>query len=282
MFSMTGFGKGEADNKNWKVTVMIRSLNGKGLDISMKMPSFLIPIELEIKNEIKRRLKRGSVTVFIDVEQKLVKPPVDVEKLKLNLEMLRELMKELNLQPSDDKFLDYAWRYSEKVEIEIDEELKKVVLEALRIALDDLIESRRKEGEALKKDLQERINKIEKIVNILDKNKELVKEKIKNKVLERANALNLAEEHPTVLNELMFLLEKYDVNEEVQRLKAHVERFKNLLESNGEVGKKLEFIAQEMHREITTLGNKIPALSEYTIEIKSEIDKIKQQVANVE
>jgi len=279
---MTGFGKGEADNKNWKVTVMIRSLNGKGLDISMKMPSFLIPIELEIKNEIKRRLKRGSVTVFIDVEQKLVKPPVDVEKLKLNLEMLRELMKELNLQPSDDKFLDYAWRYSEKVEIEIDEELKKVVLEALRIALDDLIESRRKEGEALKKDLQERINKIEKIVNILDKNKELVKEKIKNKVLERANALNLAEEHPTVLNELMFLLEKYDVNEEVQRLKAHVERFKNLLESNGEVGKKLEFIAQEMHREITTLGNKIPALSEYTIEIKSEIDKIKQQVANVE
>ncbi|HIP42603.1 MAG TPA: YicC family protein, partial [Aquifex aeolicus] len=243
---------------------------------------FLIPIELEIKNEIKRKLKRGSVTVFIDIEQKFVKPPVDVEKLKSNVKMLKELLKELNLQPSDDKVLDYAWRYSEKTEIEIDEELRRLVLEALRKALDDLIESRRKEGEALKKDLQGRVNKIEKILNILDKNKELVKEKIKNKILERANTLNLLEEHPMVLNELMFLLEKYDVNEEVQRLKTHIERFKNLLETDGEVGKKLEFLAQEMHREITTLGNKIPDFSEYTVEVKSEIDKIKQQAANIE
>jgi len=279
---MTGFGKAEADSENWRVTIMMRSLNGKGLDISTRMPSFLIPIELEIKNEIKRKLKRGSVTVFIDIEQKFVKPPVDVEKLKSNVKMLKELLKELNLQPSDDKVLDYAWRYSEKTEIEIDEELRRLVLEALRKALDDLIESRRKEGEALKKDLQGRVNKIEKIVNILDKNKELVKEKIKNKILERANTLNLLEEHPMVLNELMFLLEKYDVNEEVQRLKTHIERFKNLLETDGEVGKKLEFLAQEMHREITTLGNKIPDFSEYTVEVKSEIDKIKQQAANIE
>jgi len=279
---MTGFGKAEADSENWRVTIMMRSLNGKGLDISTRMPSFLIPIELEIKNEIKRKLKRGSVTVFIDIEQKFVKPPVDVEKLKSNVKMLKELLKELNLQPSDDKVLDYAWRYSEKTEIEIDEELRRLVLEALRKALDDLIESRRKEGEALKKDLQGRVNKIEKILNILDKNKELVKEKIKNKILERANTLNLLEEHPMVLNELMFLLEKYDVNEEVQRLKTHIERFKNLLETDGEVGKKLEFLAQEMHREITTLGNKIPDFSEYTVEVKSEIDKIKQQAANIE
>ncbi|HID66477.1 MAG TPA: YicC family protein [Aquificaceae bacterium] len=279
---MTGFGKGEADSENWKVTVMMRSLNGKGLDMSIRIPPFIVPIELEIKNEIKRKLKRGNITVFVDVDQKLVKPPVDVEKLKSNVKMLKKLVKELNLQPSDDKVLDYAWRYSEKAEIEIDEELRSVVLEALRKALDDLIESRRKEGEALKKDLHERVNKIEEIVNILDKNKELIKEKIKNRVLERAKALNLSEEHPTVLNELMFLLEKYDVNEEVQRLKIHIERFKKLLEADGEVGKKLEFLAQEMHREITTLGNKIPDFSEYTVEIKSEIDKIKQQAANVE
>ncbi|AAC06937.1 endoribonuclease YicC domain-containing protein [Aquifex aeolicus] len=119
-------------------------------------------------------------------------------------------------------------------------------------------------------------------MNVLDRKKEEFKERIKERVLERAKALNLPEEHPTVLNELMFLLEKYDVNEEVQRLKAHVERFKKLLESEGEVGKKLEFLAQEMHREITTLGNKIPDFSEYTVEVKAEIDKIKQQAANVE
>ncbi|RUM30512.1 MAG: coproporphyrinogen III oxidase, partial [Aquifex sp.] len=184
--------------------------------------------------------------------------------------------------PTDDKILDYAWRYSEKAEIELDEELKNVVMEALRKAVSELLESRKKEGEALKKDLSERIRRIEEIVSILDRKKEEFKERIKERVIERAKALNLPEEHPTVLNELMFLLEKYDVNEEVQRLKAHIERFNKLLESEGEVGKKLEFLAQEMHREITTLGNKIPDFSEYTVEVKAEIDKIKQQAANVE
>lgn len=279
---MTGFGKGEAESENWKVTIIMRSLNGKGLDISLRMPSFLIPMELEIKNEIKKYLRRGTVTVFIDLEQKVVRPPIDVEKLKANVEMLKELSNSVGLNPTDDKIFDYAWRYSEKAEIELDEELKNVVMEALKKAIKELLESRRKEGEALKKDLSKRIRKIEEIVNVLDKKKDEFKEKIKKKVLERAKALNLPEEHPTVLNELMFLLEKYDVNEEVQRLKAHVERFKKLLESEGEVGKKLEFLAQEMHREITTLGNKIPDFSEYTVEVKSEIDKIKQQAANVE
>lgn len=279
---MTGFGKGEAESENWKVTVMMRSLNGKGLDVSLRMPPFLMPMELELKNEIKKHLRRGTVTVYIDLEQKVVKPPIDVEKLKANVEMLRELSNSVGLSPTDDKILDYAWRYSEKAEIELDEELKNVVMEALRKAIQELLESRKKEGEALKKDLTERIRKIEEIVNVLDRKKEEFKERIKERVLERAKALNLPEEHPTVLNELMFLLEKYDVNEEVQRLKAHVERFKKLLESEGEVGKKLEFLAQEMHREITTLGNKIPDFSEYTVEVKAEIDKIKQQAANVE
>ncbi|NPA33197.1 MAG: YicC family protein [Aquificae bacterium] len=279
---MTGFGKGEAESENWKATVMIRSLNGKGLDISVRMPPFLLPLELEIKNEIKKRLRRGSVTVYVDVEQKLVRPPVDVQKLKANVEMMRKLTRELGLSPTDDRILDYAWKYSEKAEVEVDEELRSVVLTALRRALDELIESRRKEGEALLRDLSERINRIESIVLELEKNKEKIKEKIKQRVLERAKSLNLPEEHPTVLNELMFLLEKYDVNEEIQRLKSHVERFKSLLKSEGEVGKKLEFLAQEMHREITTLGNKIPDFSEYTVEVKGEIDKIKQQSANVE
>ncbi|GAB6066064.1 YicC family protein [Aquifex pyrophilus] len=280
---MTGFGKGEAESDNWKVTVMIRSLNGKGLDISLRMPSFLVPLDLELRNLIKSRLKRGSVTVFVDLEQKTVKPPVDVEKLKANVEMLKDLiLRKLYLSPTDDTILSYAWKYSEKTEIEVDEELKNVVIEALNKALEELIESRKKEGELLKKDFEERIKRIEEIVNKIEEEKEKIREKIKEKVIERAKELNLPEEHPTVLNELMFLLEKYDVNEEVQRLKAHIKRFKELLNKEGEVGRKIEFLAQEMHREITTLGNKIPDLSDYTVEVKGEIDKIKQQAANVE
>lgn len=148
---MTGFGKGEAESENWKVTVMMRSLNGKGLDVSLRMPPFLMPMELELKNEIKKHLRRGTVTVYIDLEQKVVKPPIDVEKLKANVEMLRELSNSVGLSPTDDKILDYAWRYSEKAEIELDEELKNVVMEALRKAIQELLESRKKEGEHLKK-----------------------------------------------------------------------------------------------------------------------------------
>ncbi|NPB07365.1 MAG: YicC family protein [Aquificae bacterium] len=279
---MTGFGKGEHESENWKVVVMLRSLNGKGLDISLRLPSYLLPLEKEIKDEIKKHLRRGTVSVFLDIEQKLVRPPVDPEKLRQNLDLFRELTRELGLSPTDDKILDYAWRYSEKTEMEVDEELKETLLLALRKALAELLESRKKEGEHLKRDLEERIRRIEEIVNLLDEKKEEVKERIKKRVLERAKALNLPEEHPTVLNELLFLLEKYDVNEEITRLRTHISRFKKLLNAEGEVGKKIEFLAQEMHREITTLGNKIPDLSEYVVEVKAEIDKIKQQAANVE
>ncbi len=279
---MTGFGKGEHESENWKVVVMLRSLNGKGLDISLRLPSYLLPLEKEIKDEIKKHLRRGTVSVFLDIEQKLVRPPVDPEKLRQNLDLFRELTRELGLSPTDDKILDYAWRYSEKTEMEVDEELKETLLLALRKALAELLESRKKEGEHLRRDLEERIRRIEEIVNLLDEKKEEVKERIKKRVLERAKALNLPEEHPTVLNELLFLLEKYDVNEEITRLRTHISRFKKLLNAEGEVGKKIEFLAQEMHREITTLGNKIPDLSEYVVEVKAEIDKIKQQAANVE
>ena len=279
---MTGFGKGEYESENWKATIMIRSLNGKGLDISVKAPTYLIPVEKDIKDEVKKFLRRGSVVVYVNVEQKEVKPPVDLEILKANVELLRKITKEVNLNPTDDRILDYAWRYSEKVEVEVDEELKNTIIQALRNALEELLESRKKEGEYLKKDLEERIKKIESVIEKIEKEKDKIKERIKNKVLERAKALNIPEEHPTVLNELLFLLEKYDINEEITRLKTHVKRFKKLLESEGEVGKKLEFLAQEMHREITTLGNKMPELSEYVVEIKTEIDKIKQQSANVE
>ncbi len=279
---MTGFGKGEHETENWRAVVMMRSLNGRGLEISVKLPPYLFPLEKEIKDVIKSKLRRGTVSLYLDLEQKVVQPPVDVEKLKENVEMLKTLISKLHLMPTDDKILDYAWRYSERTETEVDEELKEAVIRAVEKALEELIESRRKEGEALKRDFQERIKRIEEYLQVIDERKEEIKERIKERVIERAKALNLPEEHPTVLNELMFLLEKYDVNEEVARLKAHVERFKKLLESEGEIGRKLEFLAQEMHREITTLGNKIPDLSEYVVEIKSEIDKIKQQAANVE
>ncbi len=280
---MTGFGKGEAQGENWKVTVMIRSLNGKGLDVSVRSPNFLMPLEQKIRGLIKERLRRGTVHVFIDVETTGVVPPVDVDKLEGNVGMLRDLSRErLGLSVSDDLILELSWRYSEKVTVEVDQDLEETTLEALRIALEELLKSRRREGESLREDLSRRARRIEELLGRVVERKDPILEKVKEKVIERAKRLELPEEHPTVLNEITFLLERMDVEEEVTRLRTHLERFNSLLDEEGDVGKKLEFLAQEMHREITTLGNKIPDLSEFVVEIKAEIDRIKQQAANIE
>ncbi len=283
MLSMTGFGKGEAESENWKARVMMRSLNGKGLDISVRMPSYLLPVEQKIKNLIKEKLRRGSLYVMVDVESKKAVPPVDLEKLSQNVSLIKEISKGAGLSISDDTVFEYSWKYAEKTVMEVEEDLENTILEATKLALEELLEARRREGEALKKDLEGRISRIEELLEKVVAKKDTILERVKEKVLERAKKLDLPEEHPVVVNEILFLLERMDVEEEVTRLKTHVERFKKLISSaSGEVGKKLEFLAQEMHREITTLGNKIPDLSEFVVEIKAEIDRIKQQSANVE
>ncbi len=283
MFSMTGFGRGEAESENWKVSVMVRSLNGKGLDVSFRAPTFLMPVEPKVKELIKGRLRRGTLHVVLDVESKRILPPVDVEKLAGNVNMLLKLSREgLNLSVSDDTIFELSWKYSEKSTVEVDEELELTIMMALERALEELLESRRKEGEALKEDLLGRVQKIEELLSKIENRKEEITDRVRERILERAKRLGLPEEHTTVLNEIMFLLEKMDVAEEVTRLKTHISRFRKILTEEEDVGKKLEFLAQEMHREITTLGNKIPDLSEYTVEIKAEIDRIKQQAANVE
>ena len=282
MLSMTGFGKGSAESENWIASVMMRSLNGKGLDISVRMPSFLIPVDPKIKDKVKGSMRRGTVHVMVDVEPKRVIPPVDMDRLHQNVEMLKQIAKDVGISLSDDVVFEYGWKYSERAVTEVDEELEGVILDAVEGALKELIESRRREGEALREDLRNRAQRIEFLLEKIVESKDRIIESLKEKVIERASRLELSEEHPTVINELLFLLEKMDVEEEVTRLKTHLRRFRELLDTEGDVGKKLEFLAQEMHREITTLGNKIPDLSQFVVEIKAEVDRIKQQSANVE
>ncbi|RLJ70365.1 uncharacterized protein (TIGR00255 family) [Hydrogenivirga caldilitoris] len=282
MLSMTGFGKGGAEGEHWKANVIIRSLNGKGLDISVRMPSFLLSVEPKIKEAVKSKLRRGTVNVMIDVESKTVLPPVDINKLTQNVELVRDISRKLELSVKDDTVFEYAWKYSEKAITEVDEELENTVLQGVENALRELIASRKREGEALKEDLSQRVDRIESLLNQIVEKKDQIMERVKEKILEKAKRLELPEEHPTVMNELLFLLEKMDIEEEITRLKTHIKVFRTLLDEGVEVGKKLEFLGQEMHREITTLGNKIPDLSEYVVEIKTEIDRIKQQAANVE
>lgn len=128
----------------------------------------------------------------------------------------------------------------------------------------------------------ERLNKIEELMQEVLKQKEEIYEKAKRKVLEKAEELGLSENKALVLNEITLIMSKMDVEEEITRLRSHLKKSRELMKSNEDVGRKLEFIFQEMHREITTLSNKLPDLSSLAVEIKTEIDRLKQQVANVE
>ena len=282
MQSMTGFGKGEYEDENWKVVVIIKSLNGRGLDIHLKAPAFLMPLEPALRDILKENIRRGSLTVFIDVESKQILTPVSIQKLILGVETIKVMAEEMDLHLSHDQIFEFAWRLSEKQKIEIDESLENIVLKAFNEALEDLKESRIREGSYLAEDIRARAEKIERILNEIKEKREQLMEDIRRKVRERAQELDLDKDSPIVLNELIFLIQKMDIQEEITRLESHIKELKSLMDTDGEVGRRIEFLTQEMYREINTVGNKMPDLSKWVVDIKTEVDRIKQQSANVE
>ena len=279
---MTGFGVGESESEYWKVRIFAKSVNGKSLDIFVKSNVNLMPIEMAIRKKVKDYIKRGTVNISIEVEPKRMDYIIDPQRILQNVNLVKSLAKELSLQVSDDVVFEVGLRYAEKTIEEVDEKLQETIDKALDVAIKNLVESRKEEGETLKKDMESRLRRIEDMLSKILEIKDQLYESLKNRVLEKAKELVLQEMHPTVINEIAFLLSRADIEEEITRFKAHISRAKELLKTEDEVGKKLDFVLQEMHREINTLGNKMPELSEYVVEIKSEIDRLKQQTANVE
>ncbi len=282
--SMTGFGYGTLNFNDIQIEIRMKSVNGKGLDISVKGDRDIVFfLEKEIRDKIKNKIERGNIQVYIGV--KYIKP-----KLLLNLDNLKEALKtiysfseELNIQLTADKMFDLANHIaSEQDENILTDELKEKILELFDNVLSQLIEEKEKEGEKLISDIAKRLDYISELLEKLEKEKEIILEKQKNKLIEKIKELLGENYSERAFIEASLLAEKMDITEEIVRLKSHISRFKELLKQNNSVGKKMDFLCQEMHREINTLGNKIPDFSPYSVEIKAQIDKIRQQVANVE
>ncbi len=279
---MTGFGSGSCERDRWRASVFIKSWNGKGLDIFIKSNQNLMAIELTIRKMVKDLVKRGTVSVHVEVEKRELAEPVSYEKLIANLNFFKLIKEELSLNVSDDTLFSLAVRFAESREEEVDNSLEEAIVCALNDALRELLRRRTEEGQELRRDMEERISRIEKLLEVIVREKDVVYENAKRRVLERAKEVGLSEVNATVLNEISLILSKMDVEEEITRFRAHLVRSRELLASGDEVGRKLEFILQEMHREITTLSNKLPDLSPVAVEIRTEIDRLRQQVANVE
>ncbi len=283
MRSMTGLGRATAEDEERKVVVFIKTLNGKGLDVSIRSNINLYEFEFEVRNKIKEHLQRGTVNVLVQVETKKPKGNVvNPDALVSTFQFFKDLAQHSGFNLSDDMAFYASLRYVEMAEEELEEETKALIIQVLTDAVGEVIKSREEEGAKLKEELISRLRIIrEHLKNILE-NKDSILERAKKRVLEKAKELNLPEGNPTVLNEISLILSKMDIEEEVARFKVHLERFEGLLDAQGEVGRKLEFLLQEMHREINTLGNKMPELSQWVVEIKAEVDRLKQQVANIE
>ncbi len=289
---MTGFGKCVKSNQEIEITVEIRTLNGKALRVRYSIPRVFNPFLNDINGAVGEYIKRGEVDLHIHYR---LSPDVTIPVAINYGEALKYIEAADKIGALSGKNIDVSLKDLLSIpDVFMREELdvtpyKDVLLEALKCALKEVDEARKKEGEKLKAYFEEKLAAIEKILRELEPQIEEIEQKLFKRLKEKVQKLLSGEEIPEdfqkrVELEVAFLSEKQDVSEEISRLYAHIHRFRELLNSTEPVGKTLDFLCQEMHREINTLGNKIKEIdiTDPVIKIKTEIARIKEQVQNVE
>lgn len=286
--SMTGFGKSEVTIGHLHVNIEIRSLNSKFLDLTLKIPTVFKEIDSSLRSIIKNELNRGKIELAIHYEKinSNSKITINKEQLKNYYNQLKEISAELNNQNNED-FMGYALKLPEVIQHQketVDKQSNEILINAVKKACKDLKSFREKEGESLQKEL---LNYVISIQDNLAKINPFEKErlpKVKQKLLRSVEELNLKSQidEKRLEQELIYYAEKLDLTEEKVRLKEHCIHFMETLKEINS-GKKLGFITQEMGREINTLGSKAHHLSiqKIVVEMKDELEKIKEQVLNI-
>ena len=286
--SMTGFGKGEAALRNKKITVEIRSLNSKQLDLSLRLPAVYRQSEYEIRNLIARTIQRGKVDVFVTVESQAVETSA-----RINREVFREYLRQMNdtlsfsgIDAGYDAILPVIMRLPDVVANEaeaISEEEHAALLAAVEAAAAHLDAFREQEGAILIADLLRRVELIEQYKTEVVPFEKARTETVKARILDNLSKLAVDVDRNRLEQEMIFYLEKLDITEEKVRLTNHCNYFREVASSEEGAGRKLGFIAQEMGREINTMGSKAnePNIQILVVKMKDELEKIKEQVLNI-
>ena len=286
--SMTGFGKGEAALRNKKITVEIRSLNSKQLDLSLRLPAVYRQSEYEIRNLIARTIQRGKVDVFVTVESQAVETSA-----RINREVFREYLRQMNdtlsfsgIDAGYDAILPVIMRLPDVVATEaeaISEEEHAALLAAVEAAAAHLDAFREQEGAILIADLLRRVELIEQYKTEVVPFEKARTETVKARILDNLSKLAVDVDRNRLEQDMIFYLEKLDITEEKVRLTNHCNYFREVASSEEGAGRKLGFIAQEMGREINTMGSKAnePNIQILVVKMKDELEKIKEQVLNI-
>ncbi len=281
--SMTGYGKAVTQLPNKKLTVEIRSLNSKNIDIITRIPSSYKEKELAIRKKLAKKLVRGKVSFVIKIESTGVEGVA-----KINKELVRKYLEDLKeISTSDsDNLLDIAMRLpdtlsAEKEELDVAE--WKVVENCIDAAITEIVTYRQTEGAVLEKDFRNRVKTIINLleqVNVLDPER---KKDLRDKLKKAIDELKQKVDENRFEQEMIYYLEKLDITEEQVRLKNHLDYYLEMLDSDTSNGRKLGFITQEMGREINTLGSKanFAGMQKIVIQMKDELEKIKEQNLNI-
>lgn len=291
MLSMTGYGKGEYVEGGLELTCEIKTVNNRYLDVSIKAPRIFAAYEDVIRNTIRKKLTRGHADVYISFKDKRERPTalaVDIP-LASSYVAAAKALKEAFPDLTDDVTLSSVLRYPDVLKQEdsqsLDEEMTKGLDVALNMALDKLNEMRLVEGEKLKADMLARVDTIEGIVGEISQRAPLIakeyREKLTARVQEYLDGANIDESR--LLTEVAVFTDKSNIDEELTRLRSHIEQFRAIA-TEGIVGRKLDFLVQEFNREANTTCSKSNdvAITRAGLNLKNEIEKIREQVQNLE
>jgi uncharacterized protein (TIGR00255 family) len=281
---MTGFGKATLQLPTKKITVEVKSLNSKGLDLNVRMPSLYREMELGLRNQIALQLERGKVdfSIFIESTAEQTSTKVNVPIVKAYMEQLRAVYAEAD----EVELMKMAIRMPDTMKTEreeIDENDWAQIETAITEALQNILTFRRDEGQSLEKEFQLRIANIRQYMNealALDHERvQTIKDRLHNAITE----LKVAVDENRFEQELIYYLEKLDITEEKVRLTNHLDYFLETIKGTEANGRKLGFITQEMGREINTMGSKSnhAQMQKLVVQMKDELEKIKEQVLNV-
>ena len=289
--SMTGYGRSVKNSEVGEVTVEVRSLNNRFIDVYLKAPEILSDFEDEFKKYIAEKLRRGSVKVVITLS---LKGESDVEHVHLNVPLMKkyynellEAKKELGIRGKVD--LEHVLKIANYFELTVpnvdSSKFYEPVKSALEAAISELIDMRAKEGEHIAEQMKGYLDVVEtrlsEIRKIYEVNREKIIEKFRNKILELISDLEIDESR--IIQEAGILSKKIDITEECDRLVSHIFQFRRFLESDTPVGKKMVFLIQEMNREVTTIGSKSEdaRISHLVVEIKDALEKLREQAQNI-
>lgn len=289
---MTSFGRAQSEeNSILNFSIEMKSVNHRYLDINIRMPKAMISLEEKIRNMISKRLNRGKVDVFINYKNygnSTAEPVLNINLAKAYFECLKEIQNELHT--IDDITTTKIARFPDVITVvEKEENLDDILNEIsplINNALDLMEQMRIREGEKLKEDILIKIEHIYNIVLEIEKLADTIPLNYKKKLEERLSELltDVEIDESRIALEVAILSDKSAVDEEITRLKSHLSQFKDTLELDEAIGRKLDFIIQEMNREANTIASKSIDINmtNYVIEIKNTIEKIREQVQNIE